>query len=675
MYESPSYPGARNNDPNADAALPTRDLSIINQPAGFIEFNNTEGFETVSFVHKTGAMFQMNNMFSGIFAPRAHKTHIMGDSFQQHNGKVTIQTDKGMDMVQLGDSYEKAGNIANWQEHSENYLSALKPVHEKKRLFELRRVSYKNPIDQSEKQTKEGKLAKCPSEDYKTIILYTAVPTLFVPAERTACDRTIFTFEPPEELLEMKSSGGGRIFDGWYCLTCWGTGESPSSQDGEWEKEKIKDEIEKEYVDLTDSLVNIEKNFGQSNQTDGGSKIVATGQSRIETIGTSMNTLESFRVDPVGKLVPYGIKIDPFGSGVYMQYRESPLIEAVHVDPGIGGDLIQTICDRWNVNVGANGISFKTNGQFSLFGTIFNILGENITIHSRNEISLGAERVDIEGEIITLRPKSVQRKIEDSSGNYRNLPANGKDETEAERHVLIDGNINVAQNAIIKGGAHIEGELSIHHITAPMEYQITETDFEFEEAVDCSSPAKVATKGDIVEGIIIGKVVGTDVVSVCAENAVLVHPHCHYFKNIPLKLFREAAVFEVTVGSTTEEKELLPHDAVRAIGARNNFDQTVLAKPVQHSDTYDTVLEKFGGACGESLVVSNGEWGENSIDSTVLPEGNGIASKSNRSTIKKHSEVPKQEQTIIGYYDKNKKATENAYKETTDLRVYPKGLA
>lgn len=736
VFQSTTYPGSASNDPSASSDSPVRDLSIINQPAGYIEFCNTEGIESMTLAHKSGAMLQFNNEYMGIFSPKGSKSQIMGDSFAQVNGKMTIQADEGIDMVQSGDSHDKTGNVSKYQEAEEEYLEKLKPVHNKKRLFEIKRVAYKNFIDQAPEQTKSGKLAKYPLSSYETKTLYTVTPTIYTPYTYVPCDDVAslpLILEAPETEYSKRKSLLGKSFNfkpedyeklkdlsdeeikakileeeieeqkSWYCLTSWGTGESPSSQDGEWDKEALKDEIENDYATLSESMIDTEKKFGSGNST-GGTKVVKTGKNKVEIVGTSFNSMESYRIDPLGKLVQYGVKIDPFGSGVYIQHRESPLIEAVHVDSGTGGDYVQTIGDKWAVNVGSNGIQFKTTGQFSLFGSIVNIIGESVTIHSRNEVCLGAERVDIEGEIITIRPRASKRKIEDSSGNERTLDANGKDETEQERHALVDGNLNISQNLIVKGGTHIEGELSVQHITAPAEYQITETDFETGGLeVGCEGAEKTVTHGDMIEGKIIGKLVGTDVVSVACENAIMVHPHYHYFKNIPLKLFDNVAVFKVKIGDKEDEAELTPNNAVRAIGARNNFDKPVLAKPIKNSESNTTVVEKFGGYCEESPVnIVDGAWKEevevdmeslsaemseeeltayleelenaDKLEDDILPSGSGIASEEYRQT--KLSENKKElEETLLGKYKDHKELLAKTSQNTKEARIRPKGLA
>ena len=66
-----------------------------------------------------------------------------------------------------------------------------------------------------------------------------------------------------------------------------------------------------------------------------------------------------------------------------------------------------------------------------------------------NEINIDAKVVNISGEILRLRNKN-------------------------QRQVLIDSGLGVNKNVIIGGGLHVEGELFVQHITAPVEFQITE---------------------------------------------------------------------------------------------------------------------------------------------------------------------------------------------------------
>ena len=100
------------------------------------------------------------------------------------------------------------------------------------------------------------------------------------------------------------------------------------------------------------------------------------------------------------------------------------------------------------------------------------------------------------------------------------------------RQVLVDGNLGVNQNIVVGGSMHVEGELSVHHITAPVEIQETEP---------------VTVRGKILSGYKIAKVgdggddegKGADVNSINCEMVIQLYPHTHPFKNVPLKLMKD----------------------------------------------------------------------------------------------------------------------------------------
>jgi hypothetical protein len=343
-------------------------------------------------------------------------------------------------------------------------------------------------------------------------------------------------------------------------------------------------------------------------------------------------------------------------------------VEVVDVERFPGGSYEINANHNYRVTAGSGGIDFKTTGLMDLYAPILNVTSETMLFNSRGEIAFGAERLDFSGDIITLRPNKVVRNIEDEKGGIADLPANAKDITEPEQHVLVDGNLNVAMNAIVRGGMHVEGEVSLHHITAPMEYHITESDFEIEiqPVSTVSGPCagmnvgvvgeeercvptviKDSTHADILGGHIIGTVVVPDVgclpvFSVCAPNSVLVHPHYHTFKSLPMKLMEGENELSIRVGDRFDDPVLNPHDAVRAVGARNNFANVVLAQPVKDSTTPTTVIEKFGGKC-DPLVIDNGSWGEqNRNDDKPIGEGVGTSNYTPEDMMQRIQSLEKQ---------------------------------
>lgn len=636
---TPTYPGDRNNEPKENLE-PTRDLSIINQPAGGLEFVNTRDDEMVTFYHKNGSYVRMHKFANDTLNTLDKREHTQGDCRLEVNGNQININHKDVEDINLGDKLIKIGDVDHWQQYLVDYKKLSREIHDIKRLFELKRVKVHNFIDQAPEQTKSGALVECPAETIKSKILYTVAPTVYIPAIKKPCEHVSPGIIENECKYHTIGGSGGKMYEeGWECFTCWGTGDSPSSQDGEWSKEGLKDKITQKRIDIQEKMFDLEKKWGMNQHREGGSKIEKISKDYVGVVGLAFNDFESFRKDPKGKLVPYGVKIDPFGTGVYTQYRESSLVEHVHVDRLPGGSYSLTVSDGYELIVGSNGINMKTSGPMEMYAPIIDITSENINLHSRGELALGGERVDISAEIITLRPKKVKREIEDASGSpIGSLPANEMDKTEEENPVLIDGNLNVTGNSIIKGGMHVEGELSVHHITAPCEYHITDECFEWGKqencAIDeennndpCQEPVQSTVYADIVPGCLIGLAICPDgvcpVISLCSPNSVKVHPHFHYYKTLPMKLIRDNIEVEITVGGKTDTKTVDPHGAVRVVGARNNFSKPVLAKPVKNSISRTTVLEKFTGSVCDPLVIENGNW-EESNEADTLPEGEGV---------------------------------------------------
>lgn len=627
--------------PGEASGEPYRGRSDIRQPSGGLEFINTKNEEVATFYYSGGSFLRFSKFSSDFFSPVSHQSHVYGDSFETVNKNKSLHVDGTIEEVHHGDRLNKTGDFDKTQKYGEEWLKASRELHNMKRRFEIKRCSFHNKIDQAEGQSKSGSGATCPTESSKITTLYTAQASIWTPSQKTNEGVQLASLQDCVQMYQEKGGGGGKVFsDGWHCMTCGGDGISPSSQDGRWEPDEIKSKIKDKIVELTDVLAKAEEKFGTSKYPNGGNDIRTSNKNVVEQIGTVFNTLESYRKDPKGKLVPYGMKVDPLGGGIYKQYRESPLIETVHVDHVPGGQYHLNVCDKYTLTVGSNGISMKTSGNIKCFGVQTDILSERTTIHARSELILGAERLDITGDIITIRPRKTQRSIEDASGNPKNLPAYGGTTTQPEQQVLIDGNLNVSLNAIIAGGMHVEGEFSVQHITAPCEYQITDTDFEIgqqprgvdgecglvtlevvgEEIENQEDVEKDTTHADLLPGSWIGyneyllhrtelafcpccdsphyhdiifpcKLI--NIISRRAPNTIEVHPHYHWFKNVPLNLIRDATQMEITVGGATAGGNIDANSAVRSVGARNNFAAKSTPLPTKNSKTTNSSIEKI----------------------------------------------------------------------------------
>lgn len=616
---TPTYPGDRNNDPKSNN-WPFRDLSLINQNAGGVEFVNTKDDEQISLYHKNGSYMRFHKLANDYLHTLDKREHVQGDSRIEVNGRVVEIFHKDVETIQLGDSYHKIGDIDKWQSFFEQYKNLVRPIHDKKRLFELQRTQNYNSIDQSPLQNQSGTPSECLIEKAQGTFLYTTSPTIYVPGSKAPCDYTL------PVIIDLETAYNEVTNDTPFCFTCGGTHINQSSQDGTWTVDPIKKTITQDRVDIQKQLFEIEKHLGQNKHREGGSKIEKIAKDYVGIVGLTFNDFESFRKDPLGKSVPCAFKIEPLGKFINIQHRPSTLIEHVHVDRMPGGSYDLTICDGYNLVVGSNGINMKTTGPLELYSPIINIAGEQLTFGTRGEIGFDAQRFDVNAEIITLRPKRVEAKT------YGNVPLID------EQQVMVDGNLQVGMNTIIRGGLHVEGELSIQHITAPMEEQITDESFEWGEQAnclldpdnggDCLEPIKSSVRGDIVPGCLIGYAMDPDdgpipVISTCAPNSVIVHNHYHMYKSLPMKLIRDNIEVNQTVGGINQVATLDPNSAVRAVGSRNNFAVPIIAKPVQNSKTNNTVLEKFGGSICSPLVINEGEW-EDSNQLDTFPDGDGV---------------------------------------------------
>ena len=197
-----------------------------------------------------------------------------------------------------------------------------------------------------------------------------------------------------------------------------------------------------------------------------------------------MNDFGSYRFDPIGKLTSSNVVVDT--EVVYQDKEGTSLVEYVHVQDLPGGSSTLNVSNRYNVLVGAGGLNLKSYGPTNITGSITNMTGEQINIGSDNEINIDGDVINISGNIIRMRNKR-------------------------QKQILVETNLGVNKNVIIGGGLHVEGEMFVQHVTAPKEFQETET---------------TIAHGQAFVGA--GSSAGTWPVTIFA--------HSHAFANLPLTL-------------------------------------------------------------------------------------------------------------------------------------------
>jgi len=214
------------------------------------------------------------------------------------------------------------------------------------------------------------------------------------------------------------------------------------------------------------------------------------------------------------KLVNVGLVFNQFASTRYngtaktiTQYNNNngkvtttiPAIEYTHIDDMPGGNYTVTAGNRYNLLVGSGGIDIKTTGPINMGGTIMALAGKQVNIASSDDTNIdGGTNLSVIANIMTLRTRNRQQ-------------------------VVIDDNLGVSQNVVIGGGQYLKGETYLQHVTAPVEFQVTESTKITDTGAQISKPGG----GIIYSG---------DTVTLVINQA-----HTHYFKNLPLQLVADPA--------------------------------------------------------------------------------------------------------------------------------------
>jgi hypothetical protein len=138
-----------------------------------------------------------------------------------------------------------------------------------------------------------------------------------------------------------------------------------------------------------------------------------------------------------------------------------------------------------------------------------------------------------------------------SSGGDINVTSQGKFSVTADiitfrqssgKQVAIDGSLGVKNNLLVAGGAYIEGELCINHITAPVEIQET-------ESMQLFGSTRIEPNQFIVGYVyadqggdspdwrpVYSAVIKDGQILQSTPDCIINVPHSHNFKNLPLTL-------------------------------------------------------------------------------------------------------------------------------------------
>jgi len=560
-FASPDYPQSFENVNVEDGGFLNTDTktfrskTVFNSNKHTIELIDTDLREIMKFTHYSGSFLEFNNYTTSQLAVGNDQKLVIGDQFLTVKKNQSIFVQDHVDQIIGGDHFRTIGRFD--KNVVKQIYDILKDIHDRKRLFEIKRTAavaddngtcgktYENKTGVSPLQTKAGGPAPCPTccagKIYRIVfnIKDNLVPLL--------CSPNIIV--PGVHLIEDKTGACGTK---WVlpCKTCCGTGLSPSTQDGGWAADGLKQGLAGYIASKQPELFPLQRLLG-----NGGNEIVTIHGNKTETIGQIFNDFIGWRKDPVGKIRVAGVAVDPEGTYEYM--KPAPIVESVDVDHLPGGDYHVTASNQYRLLVGGGGVQIKTMGNIDVYGGIISIAGEQVNVSSKGEVLIdGKQRTALYGENISLNPTDYGQAV-------------------------INGGLGVTRQLVVNGGAAIEGELYVHHITAPVEFQTTEC----ADSLKCSTsgltpciPIALVPVPPLAGAIDFPLAASTNaaIAVINANIAILMSwlnlhthfmpqvQHFHYFKNVPLDLYdTSVGVREDAVAAHVNENVQMPAKPVR----------------------------------------------------------------------------------------------------------------
>lgn len=462
-FTSVDYPGAyenkNKNDGEQDHNNKTfRAKTVFNSNKHSIELIDTDNREILKMTHFSGSFKEFTNYANIELAQNNDQKMVIGDQFYTIQKNQSMYVGKAQEIIVAGDRYKTIG--PKEYDSAEEVLGILKGIHEYKRLFEGCRTNDDTPGEVSKFQQRipgpglgNPGFTICPvckgipyapkTWNIQPVSWGDVTPLqtdLDLGGFTAFIGQTGYHLGSPCAVCNPKNSGIIGVG-----LTPNDKGFSPSSQDGSWLPEPLKlpgGPLDLLIASKTPELMRLQSTLGE------GDEISVIAKNKVENVGLVMNDLKSFRVDGIGKLRIDGVNVAL--EGTYETFQTSPHVEYVDVDDVPGGDYNLTCGNKYKLLVGAKGINIKTFGPMDMYGTIVNLVGEQVNISSQNEVLIdGGERFSIRARKISLIPIEHQP-------------------------VVVDGQMHVTRNAVVGGGLFVEGEVGMLHMTTPFEYYSTE---------------------------------------------------------------------------------------------------------------------------------------------------------------------------------------------------------
>lgn len=514
------YPGAYENNEAEDVDKIKRGGCTLASPGGSISISDTDHFRKVNITHHGGSFLEFNNDVTSMFSNTHQQILINGDQYESVNFSKNAGIKKDYNLyvdethyMRIGLGSGVAGALKEWKDK-------YAPVAYARAGFSTQRVTPPAESDSlapgtSNKQAQGTPAAHPALSEKPTALNYSAAtpPGPLVvnkstnnvtnnsyinggAASATSAKPQQVTITPATIAAAAGANGSGNYN---------GDGSaSPSSQDGNWQPNDAYNNAANMEKNIATDLAKIEKKLGM-----GGDYIVEVTRHKIEVIGQSFNNYPGVRIDDAGRISQNELLVAadaPFAS--YKQHK--------HVEPVQSafpcGNYTLTVGNQFSVTVGSGGINMQTTGQCNIGGAMVTVAGAHQTvIGSGGDLKLtAAGALEISADVLSLRQNN-------------------------NKQIFINSSMGIKNNLIVGGGALVEGELYVSHITAPRELQQT-------QLTSCF--------GQLVAGKIIGRdSMGGNVVALGVADTVQLYDHNHVFVNVPLTLVdNPAAVRQSAAG-------------------------------------------------------------------------------------------------------------------------------
>lgn len=431
-----------------------RNRFILNQRGAALEINNTTDKEKIKLSQRSGSNISLTNMVNSELATNNKQVNVVNDSFETVGKDKTILVKKNHTLRTGENSYALKGFKDSTQlDAFQQWKDIYSYIANKAAQFKIQRggKAYPNGFQDT---VKNGTAAANPVIGSPTVTVennfsgYSGIPI----RDSTVDQVATYTMVPDYGTTTPASLKGVTVDDiersaGWSGSNApgvsKGAGDSAATEGGTWSVNSDTYNLGQILKDYQPYLIPIEQKMG-----DGGDETYLTKRHKFEQVGAVFNDYPSVVIDPKGRSQPFEMLVST--TGAYKNHDAVSHIE--EIDNGTNfpcGNDDKVVGNRYSRSVGSGGVQLKTTGSMELGGTVLNAGFKRIHLNSSNGIQLGSE------EFIELQSmKSIILRT--------------------ERQVYIENSLGIKGNVIVGGGAYVEGELYVNHITAPLEVHQTE---------------------------------------------------------------------------------------------------------------------------------------------------------------------------------------------------------